>query len=95
MSEMTYGITPDEVVPSPDRVERHIASGSGWEKPGGRGGGSVPAHNPWRRDRPNENPASNGIGLLSWRGPDRRGPHRRPGPTPLVGVPPGRLGPAK
>jgi hypothetical protein len=77
MSELTWGIRPDEAARPSDRVERHIASGSGWEEPGGRGGGRVPAVNPWKASRPTENPAQDGVGLLSWRGRDRRDPHRR------------------
>jgi hypothetical protein len=76
MSEMTYGIRPDEAwYPNPRRhaAERHIASGSGWDYgPGERGGGHVPERNPWRDDSTFDNPAQQGIGLLSYRGPDRR-----------------------
>lgn len=66
MSEMTYGVRPDEVVwPEGHDVERHIASGTGWDyAPGERGGGKVPERNPWKQDPPWENPASDGIGLL-------------------------------
>ena len=79
MSEMTYGIRPDEAQIPEDRVERHISSGTGWEKPGGRGGGMVPAANPWKQNPATWNPAQGGVGLLSWRGPDRRGAYRRRG----------------
>jgi hypothetical protein len=61
MSEFTSGIRPEEVAPT-TIVPRHIASGSGWEE--WRGGGSVPADNPWRRDPPYKNPAQDGIGQV-------------------------------
>lgn len=70
MSELTYGILPEEVAwPSGHRTERHIASGSGWDyAPGERGGGKVPARNPWKQDPPYENPAQDGTGVLPPRG---------------------------
>jgi len=68
--ERTHGVLPDEVVRPADRVVRHIASGSGWER--ARGGGRVPERNPWREDRRNANPAQEGIGLFPYLGPERR-----------------------
>ncbi len=80
MSKMTYGIRRDEVRwPNPRRhaVEKHIASGSGWDyEPGARGGGRVPARTPWRDDPAYENPAQDGTGLLPYRGPGIHGPDR-------------------
>jgi len=80
MSDITYGIRKDEVsYPNPRRnaPERHIASGSGWDYgPDERGGGRVPARNPWREDPPFENPAQDGTGLLPYRGPGVHGPTR-------------------
>lgn len=75
------GVLPDEVVWPEDtlRVDpTHIASGSGWDfHRDERGGGSVPERNPWREDPPHDNPAQLGIGLLPYRGPDRRKRPRR------------------
>jgi hypothetical protein len=57
----TFGIRREEVVWPERGVERHIASGSGWDdRPGERGGGRVPARNPWREDRHVKNPAQDG-----------------------------------
>ncbi|WP_373045084.1 hypothetical protein [Vulgatibacter sp.] len=80
MSEMTYGILQDEVAwpaGKDGEVERHIASGTGWDyEPGERGGGFVPDRNPWKEDPPYENPAQDGTGLLPYRGPGIHGPDR-------------------
>lgn len=66
MAERRFGIRRDEVVwPDGRYIERHISSGSGWDsKPGQRGGGFTPERNPWKRDRPWQNPASSGVGIL-------------------------------
>lgn len=71
MSEMTFGILPQEVTPT-EAVTPHIASGSGWEE--WRGGGSVPAVNPWRRDPPYKNPAQDGIGVATGETDEFQGP---------------------
>jgi len=81
MVDATQGVLPDEVIWSDDvqRVDpTHIASGSGWDfRRDERGGGYVPERNPWLEDPPYEDPARAGIGLLSYRGPDRRSRWRR------------------
>lgn len=69
------GVLPEETVRPVERVPQHMASGSGWEP--WRGGGRVPASNPWRESRPHDNPAQLGIGLLGYRGPERRSRWRR------------------
>ena len=66
MAKYPYRVRRAETAwPDDHRVERHIASGSGWEQPGtDRGGGSVPARNPWRSHGTFDNPAQLGIGKL-------------------------------
>lgn len=78
MSELTFGVRKEEVVRHYDHLtERHIASGSGFDgRAEARGGGRVPARNPWREDPAFANPAQDGIGLLPYKGPPDRGAGR-------------------
>lgn len=64
MGEFTYGVRREEVAWPERQIPRHLASGSGWERPGGRGGGRVPARNPWKEDPHLPNPAQDGSTLV-------------------------------
>lgn len=58
---LTYGVRRDEVAWPERPIPRHLASGSGWER--SRGGGRVPARNPWKEDPHVPNPAQDGSRL--------------------------------